>query len=309
MVTLTVPDGYANKEWTRFVRRGQKLMKQKSGVHWALGDLVIDALHDHGRGHGEVDQVIKILAHQIGANPESLRGYYQTAQQWPKAKRREEVSFSVHRELAYVQNRYRLIRKDPFDPFTEEYRWTVNEAQKVAHHAVGTPTNQAERLAHTRRLMREDDDAAKAVTEMLGRPDVRSRLASDEQARSLMREAQYEHWSAVEKAAEADAELASADDADEGEFEDETAPLGVRYTEAPMEILRLIGAFASFSVSLQRIIPEVHSQDYTEDTKQAVLDNVQKARMLLDWCETAITTGRTDPDKALARLMEDEEGE
>ncbi|MFF1407705.1 DUF6192 family protein [Streptomyces sp. NPDC058294] len=56
-------------------------------------------------------------------------------------------------------------------------------------------------------------------------------------------------------------------------------------------------------------MPEVHAQDYNEDTKAAVLDNVTKARMLLDWCESAITTGRTDMDKALAKLLKEEEGE
>jgi hypothetical protein len=311
VTTLTVPDGYTKTAWEKIVRRGRKLMKEKSGIQWALGDYVIESLDGHIRGHGEAAQVIKILGHQIGANPETLRTYYDVARQWPKAKRRKDVSFSVHATLAYVPSRYILIRKDPYDPFTKEHRWTVNEAQKVANRAVGTPTNQAERLAHTRRLLHTDEDAAKAVTEMLGRPDVRARLASDQHARHLMRQAQYEHWREVDEAAEAEAELASADEAAEveEEFEEEAAPLGVRYSEAPMEILRLIGAFASFSVSLQRIIPEVHSQDYTEETKQAVLDNVHKTRMLLDWCETAITTGRTDPDKALVRLMEDEEGE
>ncbi|MEU5898909.1 DUF6192 family protein [Streptomyces venezuelae] len=311
MTTLTVPGGYTKTAWEKIVRRGRKLMKEKSGIQWALGDLVIEALDGHSRGHGEVTQVLKMLSHQIGANPETLRSYYDVARQWPKAKRRKDVSFSVHATLAYVPSRYTLIRKDPYDPFTKEHRWTVNEAEKVANRAVHTPTNQAERLAHTRRLLHTEEDAAKAVTEMLGRPDVRARLASDQHARHLMRQAQYEHWREVDEATEAEAELVSADDAAEveEEFDEEAAPLGVQYSEAPMEILRLIGAFASFSVSLQRIIPEVHTQDYTEETKQAVLDNVHKARMLLDWCETAIKTGKTDPDKALARLMKDEEGE
>lgn len=138
----------------------------------------------------------------------------------------------MHATLAYVRSRYILIRKDPYDPFTKEYRWTVNEAQKVVHRAVGTPTNQEERLAHTRRLLHTDEDAAKAVTEMLGRPDVRARLESDQHARHLMREAQYEHWRQADETAEADAEMASAGDAAEveEEFEEEVAPLGVRYT-------------------------------------------------------------------------------
>jgi hypothetical protein len=305
MTTMTVPTGYTQAEWEKYVRRGRKLISQKSGIQWKLGDLIIDALDGHSRGHGEVSQVIEALAHQIGAKPATLRSYYQTAMQWPEAKRRADVSFTVHATLAYLRNRYTLIRKDPLDPFTKEHRWTVNEAERTAQRAIDSPTNSEERLAYTRRLLHQDADAAAAVAEMLGRPDVRSRLAADPHARGLLRQTQQEHWQQVEREVDEEAELAAAPQA---EAPEEIEPLGVSYSEAPMEILRLLGAFASFSVALQRIIPEVHSQDYAQETKEAVLDNINKARMLLDWCETAITTGRTDMDKALARLIEDEEG-
>lgn len=81
---------------------------------------------------------------------------------------------------------------------------------------------------------------------------------------------------------EAEAELAAAEDAAEIEEAAEETSAPVVGKEEPLGILRLIGAFASFFVSLQRIIPEVRAQDYNEDTKAAVLDNVTKARMLLD---------------------------
>ncbi|MFI6154086.1 DUF6192 family protein [Kitasatospora sp. NPDC051170] len=307
---MTLPRGYTKTEWEKYVRKGRKLINQKSGIQFALGDLVVDALEGHTRGHGEVGEVVELLAHQIGANASTLREYYYVACQWPAEKRRDDVCWSVHARLAAVRSRYVLIRKDPLDPITGEHRWTVNEAERVAHRRPDTPTNKEERLAHTRRLLHNDEDAAAAVTEMLGRPEVRSRLVSDQHARHLLREAQYEHWRQVDREMEAEVELAPVEDAEEvEETAAETAAPALRYQEAPLEILRLIGSFASFFVSLQRIIPEIHAQDYNEETKAAVLDNVHKARMLLDWCESAITTGRTDMDKALASLLEDEEGE
>ncbi|GAA1964060.1 hypothetical protein GCM10009738_44340 [Kitasatospora viridis] len=310
MATMTHPSGYTKAEWEKYVRKGRKLISQKSGIQFALGDLVVDALEGHSRGHGEVGEVIELLAHQIGANVSTLHSYYYVAGQWPTDKRRSDVCWSVHERLAAVRSRYILIRKDPLDPITGEHRWTVNEAERIARTTPGTPTNKEERLAHTRRLLHRDEDAAAAVTELLGRPEVRSRLVSDQHARHLLREAQYEHWRQVDREMEEEAGLAPAEDAEEvEESAAETVAPALRYQESPMEILRLIGSFASFFVSLQRIIPEIHAQDYNEDTKAAVLDNVHKARMLLDWCESAITTGRTDMDKALASLLEDEEGD
>ncbi|WP_031075323.1 DUF6192 family protein [Streptomyces sp. NRRL WC-3742] len=306
---MTLPTGYTKSEWEPIVRKGRKLVKQKSSIQFALGDLVIEALEGHPRRRGEVGEVIELLAHQIGINAGTLQNHYKIAKQWPEDKRRADVSYSVHRELAYVRSRYVMIRKDPYDPISKEYRWTENEAQKVANRNFDTPSNRDERLARTRRLLHSDEDAAEVVKEMITRPEVRSRVVADPRSRNILREAQREHWRKVDEELEAEVELAPAEDAEEvEEFVEEQEPL-VSYKEAPLEILRLIGAFASFFVSLQRIIPEIHAQDYNEETKAAVLDNVHKARMLLDWCESAVKTGRTDMDKALANLLEDEEGE
>ncbi|MEU7067680.1 DUF6192 family protein [Streptomyces sp. NPDC046161] len=306
---MILPDGYTKAEWQPIVRKGRKLVKGHSSFQFALGDLVIEALVGHPRGHGEVTQVIEILGHQIGIPASSLRHYYQVATQWPQDKRRPDVCWSVHERLAYVRSRYILIRKDPYDPISKENHWTVNEAEKVANRSFDTPSNKDERLARTRRLLHSDEDAAEVVKEVITRPEVRRRVVADQRARHLLREAQYEHWRQVDSEMEAEAELAPAEDAAEIEETVKETSAPVVGKEAPLEILRLIGAFASFFVSLQRIIPEVHAQDYNEDTKAAVLDNVTKARMLLDWCESAITTGRTDMDKALAKLLEGEEGE
>ncbi|MFI1825417.1 DUF6192 family protein [Streptomyces sp. NPDC020412] len=303
-MTTAIPSTFSKKEWDRYVRLGRKLVKKMSGLQFDLGDLMIEMLHERPHGHGEVTEIIESFAHAIGLAPGTLRKYYEVARQWPKAKRRADVSFSVHAELAYTRSRYAKIRKDPLDPFTHERHWTVNEAIRAADRMPHTPTNKEERLAKTRSLLRSDEDAADAVREMLGRPDVRSRVASDHRTRNLMRQAQYEHWDQVEEAVDADEELAL-----EVEEEPEDLSPVVSYDEGPLEILRLLGNFAAFFVSLQKTIPEIHAQDYSEETKEAVLENITKARSFLDWCESAITTGKTDMDKALARLLEDEEGE
>ncbi|WP_416485268.1 DUF6192 family protein [Streptomyces sp. CL12] len=307
MTTAAIPASFSKREWDRYVRRGRSLVKKISGVQFELGDLVIEMLQERGRGHGEVSEIIELFAHSIGLAPATLQKYYEVASRWPQDKRRSDVSFTVHAALAYTSRRYSKIRRDPVDPFTKERRWTVNEALRAADgdRKPHTPTNPEERLARARDLLRGEADAADAVREMLGRPDVRSRAAADQRTRHLMRQAQYEHWRQVDEAVEAEEELSGGFEEEVEKELDETTPT-VPYDEGPIEILRLLGNFAAFFVSLQNTIPQIHAQDYTDETKEAVLDNIRKARSFLDWCESAITTGKTDMDKALARLLEDE---
>ncbi|MER6332159.1 hypothetical protein ABT298_23035 [Streptomyces sp. NPDC001034] len=87
MATMMLPDGYTKTEWQPIVRKGRKLVRQHSSFQFALGDLVIEALVGHPRGHGEVAQVIEILGQQIGVPATTLRGYYEVATQWPETKR------------------------------------------------------------------------------------------------------------------------------------------------------------------------------------------------------------------------------
>jgi hypothetical protein len=307
VTVMTIPAGYSKSEWNKYVRKGRALVKRQSGIQFELGDTVIDMLHSHRRGHGEVAEVIELYANQIGINPNTLRNYYYVATQWPEEKRRPDVSFSVHAALASTRSRYIKIRKDPLDPFTGEQHWTYNEALRAADNAKPqTPTNREERWERAETLLGSDEDAAVAVGEMLKhRPEMRQRLVADPHARHMLRQAQYEHWRQVDEEAAAEAELT----AEEEEIQEEEAPSKVSYQDAPLEILQLLGSFSSFFVSLQRLIPQIHAQDYTADTKEAVLDNITKARSFLDWCESAIKTGKTDMDKALARLLKDEEGE
>ncbi|MGT2533136.1 DUF6192 family protein [Streptomyces nojiriensis] len=94
---------------------------------------MIDLLTGYPGGHGEVGRTIEALAQHIGISASTLRKYYQVARQWPQAGRRLDVCYSVHERLAYVPDRYTLIRTDPYDPVSQSRHWTVKAAEKVSH--------------------------------------------------------------------------------------------------------------------------------------------------------------------------------
>ncbi|MGA5632502.1 DUF6192 family protein [Streptomyces lydicamycinicus] len=121
-----VPDHRA-ADWEGWVRRGQS----KSALQFQLGDLVIDVLKGHSRGHGEVTQAIEVLAHQIGISANTLRDYYQVAMHWPETKRRSDVCWTVHSILSHHPGRFEMIKAPPLDPRTGERRWTCDAAKRM----------------------------------------------------------------------------------------------------------------------------------------------------------------------------------
>lgn len=157
------PGPYSKAEWAEYRRQGSAAVRLHSGLQFALGDLVVDVLAGAPRGHGEVGQAIEALAYAIDIPASTLRKYYEVAKQWPAAKRRPDVCWSVHERLAYVPVRYTLIRTDPYDPVSDDHHWTVNEATKISRGAPSTLTSQQERLALAQRLLHRDEDTAEAA--------------------------------------------------------------------------------------------------------------------------------------------------
>ncbi|MGY4954775.1 DUF6192 family protein [Streptomyces nigrescens] len=125
-----VPD-HRSADWDGWVRRGNHLTQSKSALQFRLGDLVIDVLTGHSRGHGEVTQVIERLAHQIGISANTLREYYQVAKQWPEEKRRSDACWTVHSILSHHPDRFKMIKTPPVDPRTGERRWTCDAANRT----------------------------------------------------------------------------------------------------------------------------------------------------------------------------------
>lgn len=126
------PDGSTKAETAAHRRRGAEAVRIRSGLQFAVGDLLVEVLTCWPRGHGEVGRAIEEFAQRIDISASTLRKYYQVARQWPQDRRRPDVCWSVHERLAYVPDRYTLIRTDPYDPVSNDYRWTVKEAERAS---------------------------------------------------------------------------------------------------------------------------------------------------------------------------------
>lgn len=301
MSTMIIPAGLTRAKWERYVHRGRRAVGRISMGQFEVGDLVVEML-DEGGAEASLSELVNAFAHAIGLESETVRSYYTTARAWPPEKRRADVSFTVHKILASHPRRFRLIKRDPADPATKERGWNADQARRATSQMPEYPATGDERVERAQHLLRDDDEAASAVSRLIKRPEVAKRVVSDQRSRHELRKAQYEHWRQVESG---EAEPLIEDEEDL--VEQAAAVAATSPKDEEPEILILLGAFASFFVTLQRTIPRIHTQDYSKETRDAVLESVEKGRAVMDWCESAIRTGKTDMDKALMRLLDSEE--
>ncbi|MFE7607052.1 DUF6192 family protein [Streptomyces celluloflavus] len=125
-----VPD-HRSADRYEWVGRARRLTQSECALQFQLGDLVIEVLTGHFRGYGEVTQVIELFAQQIGISANTLREYYKVAMQWPEAKRRSDVCWTVHSILSHHPDRFKMIKAPPVDPRTGERRWTCDAANRA----------------------------------------------------------------------------------------------------------------------------------------------------------------------------------
>lgn len=302
---MTRPDRYTARQWDRWVKRGRALVRTKTSVQFELGDITLEIIpkqrHDFD-DHG-VQAVLRAYAEAIGLSFNTLARYRHVAIAWPEDKRNPDVSFTIHDILSAHPSRFHKINKPPVDPVSGERRWTVNEALRAAGRTPQHPVTPQERVDRVRDLVREDDDAALAVKDILRRPAVVRQVLADPSARHILRQADRPRY------------YAEDDDQDEaleplpGYAEPEpTAPpprraAQVRYSEAPREVLELLGACTTFYTQMQRMIPALHVAEYDENTKTTLLESIERVRAAAGWAETVINTGDTSMDEALAKLL------
>jgi hypothetical protein len=138
-----------------------------------------------------------------------------------------------------------------------------------------------------------DEDAAAVVATILRKPEIAKRVVGDASTRQTLHRAELSHY---EERREQERQAPTP--ASSGTTKRQRA------TEAPREILELLGICTSFYTQMQRALPRLHVVDYDEKAKHTVLDSIERVRAAADWCETVINTGDTSMDEALARLLE-----
>ncbi|MFF8643283.1 DUF6192 family protein [Streptomyces sp. NPDC015345] len=107
-----------------------------------------------------------------------------TANRWPKDRRKEGASFTVHRILASVADegeRWAAIEYAPFNPRTGARQWTPDGAKRVVGQRVDRPVTLDEKVATVADLTRDDEVAA----DLLKRPKVSEHVTPAEKMRMV----------------------------------------------------------------------------------------------------------------------------
>ncbi|MEV8609620.1 DUF6192 family protein [Amycolatopsis sp. NPDC051373] len=297
---MTRPEMFTARQWDRWVRRGRVLVRTKASVQFELGDITLAMIskqqHDF-EDHG-VEVVLQAYAAAIGLAASTLKQYRHVAIAWPERKRNPDVSFTIHQILSAHPSRFRKISTPRVDPVSGERRWTVNEALRAAGRTPLHPVTPQERVDRVRDLVRENDDAALAVKDILRRPEVVQQVLEDPSARHILRQADRPAYYAIDEDVES-----VPDDEEPAPAAPPRRAAQVRYSEAPREVLELLGTCTTFYTQMQRMIPTLHVAEYDDNTKRTLLESIERVRAAAGWAETVINTGDTSMDEALAKLL------
>lgn len=111
-----------------------------------------------------------------------------TANRWPTGKRREDVSFTVHRILATIAEdaeRWAAMEDAPFNQRTAWRQWTPDAAKRLVGQRVDRPVTVEEKVAAVTDLTRDEEVAALVATDLLRRPAVAEQVAPDQKLRMV----------------------------------------------------------------------------------------------------------------------------
>lgn len=153
------------------------------------------------------------FADAIGINVLTLLAYRHVSTAWPPEKRAEGVSWSIHRALDALDDRFDLI----INPPRGVEQWTEDKALSYAGRLPSRPLTKAEKLDRVRVLLEQDENAAEAVSELIKQPDVAQRVMGDTTKRILYRAHHEQRMQAAE------ARFAAAHEAAEQEEHEEEA--------------------------------------------------------------------------------------
>lgn len=312
MPALEIPPGFVREEWLEYVHRARRIVRTKSASNFDLGDMLNEMLEGRPRGGGEISRILSLFAKQIRLKESTLVMYRYVARAWPAHERRVDIPWSVHQTLAAAPDRFQLLREEPSDDLDPLDRgvWHEDAARRARHSLPAVPANADERIETAKRLLRDTSEAAEAITQLADRTEVLKQAVEDPRFRRAIRDANRDRAQRLE--AETELSRGAGDrlvGQDEHPFREELVSPTVSYRETPSAVLRILGQCTSFCVSMQNAVVLAQEELLTTEEEEAVLDSVKKVRAVCDWCEHVVTTGQTDMDDELARLLGGGEGD
>ncbi|MER8073490.1 DUF6192 family protein [Streptomyces sp. NPDC094034] len=321
----------SQSRYEQIVAELRDVVEQQTQGQFTIGDqaLEIEPIRPRGGPVTEtawsVEVSLRLLAEDIGLSVSTVKTARWTASRWPADKRREGVSFSVHKVLASIDDeveRFAAILTPP----EGKTRWTVDDARRQVGVQVETPVSTREKVTAIHALAQDDKVAAAVTGDLLRRPQVAAKVAQTDKVRvveeftrdetvaataatSLLRRPDVAFKAMSDDTARFQVNHAQTERSRQARdrFEDSSpvAP-AVRHIDRTVEFLDLVTACHSFVAAAGRAVPGLRDRTLDEDQRTIVHENVAKVRATLDWIETAVDTGKVDMDGELARLLKGE---
>lgn len=325
----------SQQRYDELVAQSRDLVREHGRIQFKLGDnaLEIEPMGPHGgsvphdvQGLG-VTAALRMFAEDIGVAPNTIKDWRWVASRWPAERRRDDVSFHIHRVLGAIADadqRFAVIGEPPVLARTGERRWTEDEAKRRVGWQVSRPETVQEKVSAVHALVTDDEVATQIATDLLRRPKVAFKAATETTvhervgavhelvrddevaakiATDLLRRPEVAARAMTDTTARTVVNRAQADQARQGgEMIRQRTP-ALQHIEHTSEFLDLVGAFAQFVASAGRIVPGLRGQNYTEDEKATVQRNLARVRAAADWIEGAVATGQITPEEGLARLL------
>ncbi|GIE90700.1 DUF6192 family protein [Actinoplanes regularis] len=323
------------QRYDELVAQSRDLVREHGRIQFKLGDnaLEIEPMGPHGGSQPHqmpglgVTEALRMFAEDIGVAPDTMKGWRWVASRWPAEKRRDDVSFHIHRVLASIPDadqRFAVISEPPVLARTGERRWTEDEAKRRLGWHVTRPETVQEKVTAVHDLVTDDEVATRVAADLLRRPKVAFKasaetsvqervgavheLVRDDEVASqiatdLLRRPEVAARAMTDTTARHLVNRAQADQSRQGaEMVRQRTP-ALQHIEHTSEFLDLVGACAQFVASAGRIVPGLRGQNYTEDEKATVQRNLARVRAAADWIEGAVATGQVTPEEGLARLL------
>ncbi|MHA7134465.1 DUF6192 family protein [Oerskovia turbata] len=288
MTTHTTPDvgsgtGHvSSKRYARLLALALEAVETMTAAQFRLGDIAleIEPMHDQGVSGDGAYAVLEAFANEIGLPFNTLRNYRSVASAWPKQHRSKTASFRVHHELAYLQDRFDVIKNPP------NRRWTCDDAARAAAHAPRWPRTQSERVIKIHDLAPDDETAATVTRDFLRRPQVVAQVVADPTARHALDRARY------------------ARDAQQIERVRDELP-AAKAVQHRVEFIELLGAAHAFVSTTQRTLPTMIANGLSPDEQASLEAALKRVHLAADWCAGAVASGDDTMDTHLMRMIEE----
>lgn len=300
----------SRSRYEQTVAEARELVAQVARAQFALGDkaLEIEPIRPVGGSAGKgpeelftVEESLRLFADDIGVAPGTVEDWRWTASRWPAGKRRDGVSFTVHKVLASIPDeveRWVAIEDAPFNSRSGRRQWTTDGAKRVVGQQVDRPVSVEEKVRAVRDLTRDDEVAVKVTASLLARPETAAALPAVGRARvvteltrddevatrvtsKLLQRPRVARQAMRDDDTRFTVNRAQFDNSEQAREQIRDRVPAVRKIEHTVEYLDLVGSCHQYVASLGRLVPRMRDQEFTDDERETIRRGIAKVRGVL----------------------------